>query len=125
MTEWRLSAAILQLRQYHGVEPGSRDPTGSSAAGNDPKHQWLLRSQFNLKDDMDLDFALRLVAELPNPVVPAYTAVDARFAWRPRPGLEASVTAQNLLDARHFEFGAAGTARQTKRAVFLRLLWRD
>ena len=53
---------------------------------------------------------MRHVAALPDPVVPAYTAFDARLAWRPRPDVELSLTGQNLFGTEHVEFGPAATA---------------
>jgi iron complex outermembrane receptor protein len=118
---------MLRLRRIITLEPASRDPVGSRALGNDPRRQWLFRSLFNMSDSMDFDVPLRHVGRLPNPLIPAYTAVDMRLAWRPDPRLEASITAQNLLDDRHIEYqGEPTTApRQFERGRFLKLLWRQ
>src|ERR687898_1807839 len=45
---------------------------------NDPDHQWLLRSSVTLSAVHEVDAMVRHVDDLPNPVVPASTAVDAR-----------------------------------------------
>jgi iron complex outermembrane receptor protein len=55
--------------------------------------------------------------------VPAYTAVDARYAWQPRRELELSVTAQNLFERAHPEFGTAATRSEIERGLFLRVKW--
>jgi iron complex outermembrane recepter protein len=55
--------------------------------------------------------------------VPAYTAVDARYAWQVRRQLELSVTAQNLFDPRHPEFGTAATRSEIERGVYVRIKW--
>jgi iron complex outermembrane receptor protein len=39
--------------------------------------------------------------------VPAYVELDARVAWRARQNLEISLTGQNLIHRRHFEFQPA------------------
>jgi len=65
----------------------------------------------------------RHVGELPNPEVPAYTALDARYAWQMRRDLELSLTAQNLGDPSHPEFGAAATRLELQRGFFLRAKW--
>jgi len=65
----------------------------------------------------------RYVSSLPNPAVPSYVALDARYAWRPQKDLEISVTAQNLFDKRHPEFGAAATRSEIERGVFLKVKW--
>jgi len=121
---WRLSAGIVAMHENLRVEADSLDPTGPSALGNDPKFQWMLRSSFNVAKNADFDVTLRHVGALPDPLVPAYTAVDARIGWRVRPDLELSLTGQNLGEPDHVEFGAAGVASEIGRSVYLRALWR-
>jgi iron complex outermembrane receptor protein len=122
-THWRLSAGFLELRQHLQRKPGSLDPTGPSALGNDPQHQGQLRSSLSLAGGHELDVMVRHVGALPNPAVPAYTAVDARWGWRVRPGLELSVAAQNLFDPMHVETRDNNGANQVPRSVFLKLVW--
>jgi iron complex outermembrane recepter protein len=121
---WRLSAGLNELRKHLRLKPGSRDPTGPSALGNDPRHQWQLRSSLQLKDPHELDFGVRHVGALPLPAVPAYTVVDARWGWQVSPTVELSLTVQNLFDREHAEFGDAASASQSRRAGWLKLLWR-
>jgi len=123
--DWRLSAAWVQFRESLHVVPGSTDPVGPSALGNDPAHTWMLRSSFNLTSTQDFDFTIRHVSALPNPVVPAYTAIDARIAWRVNRNTELSITAQNLFDPTHVEFNAPATASLIDRGVFFKILWRS
>ncbi|MGB5079692.1 MAG: TonB-dependent receptor, partial [Burkholderiales bacterium] len=103
---WRLSAGAWFLQQRLRLKPDSGD-TGVSAAGNDPRRQFTLRSSLDLPDGAALDVGIRYVAALPNPGVPAYTAVDVRYARRLRQDLELAVVGQNLFDHSHAEFGAA------------------
>jgi outer membrane receptor protein involved in Fe transport len=49
-------------------------------------------------------------------------AVDTSLLWRPRERLDASLSAKNLNDDRHIEFGSGG-ANQIERSAFLRVLW--
>jgi iron complex outermembrane receptor protein len=49
--------------------------------------------------------------------------VDARYAWQLRRELEVSVTAQNLFDHAHPEFGAAATRSEIERGIFVRAKW--
>jgi iron complex outermembrane receptor protein len=102
-------------------KPGS---TASVAAeGNDPSNRWLLRSSLDLAPAQKLDVLVRRVGRLPNPEVPAYTAVDLRYGWAVTSELDLSLTAQNLLDPEHPEFGAAATRSEIPRSVFLKLQW--
>ena len=120
---WRLSAGGFVLHQNLQLKSDSMDPTGISAAGNDPAHQWMLRSSLDLPARIELDVSVRYVGSLPNPGVPAYTAVDARLGWHARPDVELSVIAQNLFDPGHPEFGVPGTRSDIVRAVYTQILW--
>ena len=119
---WRLMVGFVELREHLEAAPG--DPAGTSALGNDPEHTQMLRSTLNLTDRHEIDFTVRHVSALPNPVVPGYTALDARFGWLPRPDLELSLIGQNLFDPGHVEFGAAPGASEIPRAWLLRAVWR-
>jgi iron complex outermembrane receptor protein len=122
-TAWRLTGGFFTLRQHLGVEPGSNDPTGPSALGNDPEYQLSLRSAYNVTSNQQFDVMARHVAALPNPNVPAYTAVDARYAWQVRRGLELSLIAQDLFDKSHAEFGALPGRAEVSRGIALRARW--
>ncbi len=119
---WRLSAGGFFLRQHLRLKPDSGDTTGVSAAGNDPKRQFVLRSSLELPDSAEVDVGIRYVAALPNPNVPAYTAMDVRFAWRLRRELELSVVGQNLLDSGHTEF-VGNTNSEIGRGGYVKLKW--
>ena len=81
----------------------------------------MVRSSLDLPHEIDLDLGIRHVAALPDPVVPAYTAFDARIAWRPRRGIELSLTGQNLFGTEHVEFGASPGASVIPRSLFVNL----
>jgi iron complex outermembrane receptor protein len=124
---WRLSGGAVFLDQDLERKPGSLDPSGPAALGNDPAYQWQLRSAMNLTDRHDFDVIVRSVGKLPSPAVPAYTAVDARLGWRASRDVELSLTLQNLFDEKHPEFGSAtgqNPRSEYERGVFLKLLWR-
>jgi iron complex outermembrane receptor protein len=55
--------------------------------------------------------------------VPDYTALDARYGWRLQRSLEFSITARNLFDRRHPEFGAAATRAEIDRGLLFALKW--
>jgi len=94
-----------------------------SGEGNDPSHRWMLRSGYDFDGGVEADLTLRRAGALPDPAVPAYTALDARLGWRRPGGLEFSVALQNLLDPRHEEFGAPPRS-VFGRSVFAKVTWR-
>ena len=119
---WRLSAGATFLDESRSFRADSGD-SNLAAAGNDPKRQFILRSSLDLPGQQEFDVMARHVSRLPNPSVPSYTAVDARYAWRLQKELEISVTAQNLFDKRHPESGAVATRSEIERGVFLKVKW--
>jgi iron complex outermembrane receptor protein len=121
-TNWRLSAGAFFLRQQLRLKPDSGD-TNVSAAGNDPKRQFMLRSSLDLPGRTELDIRVRYVSALPNPSIPAYSALDMRIAWRLLRELELSVVGQNLLDSGHVESGNPATANEMARGAYLKLKW--
>jgi len=91
---------------------------------NDPRYQWMLQSSTDLGQNHQLDATVRRVGKLPNPVVPAYTAVDLRYGWRMRPELELSVILRNAFDEEHAEFNPAATRSEIAREIYAKLDWR-
>lgn len=119
---WRLSAGYSHIRARLRFKSGSVD-TNLAAAGNDPRHQFFVRSSTNLSHNVELDIGLRSIASLPNPAVPSYNAIDARLAWRVARGVELSLTATNLDDRSHPEFGTPATRTEIGRAVYAKIRW--
>ncbi len=119
---WRLSAGLTALELDLSVEPGSNDPQGPSALGNDPDYQWLLRSSHDIGERHELDILVRRVGSLPEPRVPAYTAVDVSWAWHFR-RLTLSLGVQNLFDDGHPESGGETDRSEFPRGAYLRLRW--
>jgi iron complex outermembrane receptor protein len=117
---WRLSGGFTTLHEKVTFKPGN-----DATLANDPDHQWMVRSSFDLTDRHELDIMVRRVGSLPLQAVPAYTAVDARWGWKPGRDTEVSLTLQNLFDRAHPEFGAAPGRSEFGRAAFLKLLWRQ
>lgn len=111
------------MRERLGVEPGAVDAGGLAALGNDPSTWWSLRSYFDITPRHDFDVTIRHVGALSNPAVPSYTAVDARFAWRPDPRWEVALILTNLFDPRHAEWGPGVARAEFDRGALLRVQW--
>lgn len=117
---WKLEAvySYLHLRLY--AKEGSRDFATLPTQGNNPVHQFTLRSSMNLPRSFELDGALRYVDELPNQRVPEYTVMDFRLGWKGIKNLDLDLVAQNLLEPRHREFG---NVREIEQGFFARAAW--
>ncbi|MEX2122941.1 MAG: TonB-dependent receptor [Woeseia sp.] len=119
---WRLSAGLTALRQDLALKPGSTDPVGPSALGNDPEHQWMLRSSHNIAERHEIDIMLRRVDALPEPPVPAYLAVDLNYSWHIS-RVVLSLAVQNVFDSAHSESGRATNRSEYPRGAYLKLQW--
>jgi iron complex outermembrane receptor protein len=121
---WRVHAGVVQQRVRLHLKPGSADLGGVAALGNDAQNWWTARSTWDITPRHEFDVKLRHVGALPNPAVPAYTAVDVRLGWKLRQDLHVSLLAQNLFDPRHAEWGTLAARPEFERGVFLKVLWR-
>jgi iron complex outermembrane receptor protein len=121
----RFRMGYAHFRGRFEPDPGTIDLFGGSAEGNDPRHQFLVRSNWNLPADFEFDSMLRFVSRLPNPVVDRYATLDLRLGWLATPDLEISLSGRNLLDSMHPEFGAPGPGRgEVRRNFVANILWR-
>ena len=121
----RLSAGFSGLRERLTLKPGSHDTSNAlQQQGRDPAQSWMLRSSMDLPYQTELDLGVRHVSALSTPTVPAYTAVDLRYGWRPNRNLELSITGQNLFGNGHAEFSDALTRSVVDRNVFFKAVLR-
>ena len=122
---WRLQLAYTHLEKELEAEPGSRDPFGGLAEGNDPEDRVMLRSLLDLPFGLELDAWLRHVGELPSPLVDDYMELDLHLGWQARDNLGFSLVGQNLLHESHAEFGPAGPLREeVERSFYGKVTWR-
>ncbi len=117
---WRLEAEVSHIDFDLSLRPGSGDRGATLVAGNSPDYQGAIRSYLQLPRGIGLYFGVRYVDELKNQDVPSYVAVDANIIWQITPRLEASLTARNLTDPRHPEFG---DGEQIERNFLVKLDW--
>lgn len=73
---------------------------------------------------MRLDAGVRAIGAIAGQQVPAYAELGVRLTWSPVPNLDLALVGQNLLHARHAEFGAAATRREIERGVYGTVEWR-
>jgi iron complex outermembrane recepter protein len=120
--DWRLSWGFVAMKHHFALEPGRVD-LGGGGNGNDPELTAMLRSAWNATRNHELDVVVRHVDDLPNPRVPSYTVVDARFGWRVSPSLELSLLVFNALDRKHSEFGSPAERAVLERSFLLKATW--
>ncbi len=120
----RVEAGSTLLRLQLRPKSGSTDTTQARQEGDSPRHQFFVRSFMDLPRDVEFDVAVRHVGELPDQVVPAYTALDARLAWKRGKSVEVAIIGQNLLDRRHVEFGMPAVRREIERSLYAKGTWR-
>ena len=122
---WRLGGGAVLQRLDTELDADSRDASaGTGIATSDPKSYWNLRSSYDIGAGHSVDVLLRHHGKLERPAVPAYTALDLNYTWQLRSGLDLSLSARNLLDASHAEFGGGPNRSVYRRNVGLKLVWR-
>jgi iron complex outermembrane receptor protein len=120
---WRLEPGLALLRKDLEFKEGASGLIGVGQAGNDPRGHALLSSALDLGHGQSLDLTLRHVGKLPEPALPAYTELSARYAWRVSDAWELSVRGVNLLHESHQEYPAPSGSR-IERGVFAEARWR-
>ncbi|HTA41057.1 MAG TPA: TonB-dependent receptor [Bryobacteraceae bacterium] len=123
---WRFTSSYSYLRPNLRTASGSADTTTvAQLEGASPHHQAQFQSFFDLSKSVDFSLTFRYVGALPWYQVPGYETGDARIAWRPVRHIELAVTAQNLLQPHHIEYGGdPGPLVGIKRNAFGSLTFR-
>ncbi len=92
-----------------------------------PRHQFSLRSNLNLADNLELDAWLRYVDAIKSYDIDSYFSLDLRLGWHLSETLELSITGQNLLDNHHLEYGESTLLNtevtEVERSVYTKLSW--
>jgi iron complex outermembrane recepter protein len=122
----RLGATYAWLKMTLHSDPASTGAgTEAQQEGGSPEQQARLAARVDLPRKVALDGALAVTDQRPGRGVPAYVRLDLRAGWSPAPGLELSLTGQNLL-GRHREFDnnvPDPTATRMPRLIYGRLVW--
>jgi iron complex outermembrane recepter protein len=118
---WRLQGAYTLLDFNLRTKNGSSDiSTEQSTEGSSPQHIVVLHSLMSLPCDIEFDPMVRYVSALPAQKTREYIELDVRVAWKPVSRLELSVVGQNLVHARHHEFGRT---YELQRGVYGKVSW--
>lgn len=132
--DWNLSLNYTWLRLRLKPDASSTNTTASNATGNNPKHQFQIRSTYNLPFNFEFDTGVYFASRLSNLSLPSYARTDIRIGWKPSPSIEVSLVAQNLFDNQHPEFsGSSGvggasiggtTPSEVPRSGYLKVIMR-
>ena len=113
---WRLDVAYSFMEMNLSAPP---EMAGSEASeDSSPQHQASIFSRFDVSEAWALDGVLRHVDSLEASGIDAYTELDLRLGWTPRPEWTVSLVGQNLLDSQHREFADIGA--EIERAMYVR-----
>jgi iron complex outermembrane recepter protein len=130
LDNWSLHAGYTWLREHLVVKPGQFDLNDALNETADPKDQLSVRSSLDLPRQVQLDASLRWVDALhinEGPTlgtVPSYFELDSRLGWQASRQLELSIAGQNLLHARHPEYGYPSPTRtEIERSVYAKATW--
>jgi iron complex outermembrane recepter protein len=121
---WRLSPGMTVLQKHLREDPDAATFVLYQHAGDDPKHQYFLRSSMDLGRQIELDFSVRAIDDLPGPTVDSYVAVDARLGWHVSDHWDVAIAGFNLLDDRHPETGTVAERRELRRSAYVRADWK-
>lgn len=120
---WRLSPGFTWTRERLSFKSGASRILGLAQAGDDPSSHASLVSSMNLPRHTSFDATLRYVGALPDPALPHYYEMDARFGWQASPALDLSLSGANLLHARHYE-SPPPYGEQITRSVIAGVRWK-
>jgi iron complex outermembrane receptor protein len=131
LPNWSLHAGYTLLQEHLWIKPGQTDINDGLNETADPKHQVSLRSSLDLPRQVQFDTSLRWVDALhinsgaTLGTVPSYFELNSRLAWQATQQLELALAGENLLHARHPEYGFPSPARvEIARSVYAKATWR-
>jgi len=122
-SDWRLHGGLAVQKIDVTLKPGSMDLSNTTGLANgDPDYSWMLRSEYNVSDRIEINSMLRYVDKVDGFNLPAYTALDIHLSWEVTSSLQLSLVGQNLL-GEHTEFGTAPGRSEFEPGVFAKLVW--
>jgi len=123
LTNWRLRFQYALFDMHLENKPGSNDVDSKTEEDNSPHNQYAVYSFLDLPHQLSLYTGVRHVDGLKNLDSPNYTSVDVGLIWNPLTYLQLSVTAQNLNDPSHLEFGPS-QGQEIERSIYGKIQWR-
>jgi outer membrane receptor protein involved in Fe transport len=124
---WRLDAGYAAFHLTPHLDADSLDSGSAMHAVSAPLQQWQARSWIALPWRTQVDALLLHSGAISGIAIAAYTRADLRVEFAVTPQLSLVAVGQNLLDARHAEFGGADEqllATRQPRAGRVQLVWK-
>jgi iron complex outermembrane receptor protein len=127
-SNFRLQASytLMETVAQRSTDPAT-DAYGQGIAGGSPYHWASVHGLFSFGAGRELDLMLRRVGAISLASIPAYTAVDLRYAWKVSRRFEMSVVGQNLFDPLHLEYVSdffPGQPAYQPRRGYIQGVWR-
>jgi iron complex outermembrane receptor protein len=125
--DWKVHASYTLLETNLRRDRTSQDVIPNRDLGKGPHNQFNVRSFWDLTKRLEFDTALYYVDNLPDQNVHSYVRLDTRVGWHPRQNLELVLGLQNLLTARHQEFGPTfidTLPTPAERSIYGMIRWR-
>ena len=96
----KLARANSLPRMEAKRDPSSQDLAVEPTFGDVPRHQFQIRSQLNLRMNVEWDSSLIYVSRPSHLAIPGYIRLDSRVGWRPGESFEIGLVGQNPLGPR-------------------------
>ncbi len=120
---WMPNANFELTGSYSLLLLSIEDANTATYENASPKHQFQVRSNYKITDDMTFNTALYYVSPIES--VDAYYRLDLGLTWRVNDRLDISVWGQNLLDDSHEEFvGTLTSDTGIDRGAYVQLRYR-
>lgn len=122
-----LSTAYSYLRIDLDGPPPASALNVEATEEESPEHQFNVRSQWDMTDELRLDSVFYYVSSLGgNQFVNDYTRFDMSLGWRINDQLQFNLVGQNLFDDAHREFlsPASLNAVEIRRSIYGNIVWR-
>ncbi len=122
---WKLSANYGWFRLRLHRSAISTDLQAEGSAGNNPRHQFDIRSYVKLPYKFEFDSTLYYVDAIVSQSIPRYFKFDSRIGWQPTKAISFSVGGQNIFSAHHPEFAQSSTLPliHVRRGIYRKITW--
>ncbi|MEO6993972.1 MAG: TonB-dependent receptor [Lacunisphaera sp.] len=125
----KFDASVASVRTALEQSSPSAAPDASIAGliGNTPHEEYKLHAAWDISTQWSLDIFGRHTGRLAESGVAAYTGLDLRLSWRPRPDWEIELVGHDLLDPYHPEisgFFVGSDVQQIARSYFIRVTYK-